>query len=281
MRYNFIIIFLLFLAFSCSNYEKKHKQNPIAKVFGQFLYPSDIKDIFPPNLSANDSIVIAKNFIEKWIKKQLILKKAELNLTDEQKNVEKQLEDYRTSLLIFKYEQQLIKQKLDTIIAAEEIENYYNENSSNFILDDNIIKAIFIKIPKSSPNIDRVKIWYKSEKEDDISQLEDYCYKYAAKYDYLTDKWNIFDNFLKEIPLTISNQEQYLKIIRYIETQDSLFYYFINIKDYRLKSTVVPLSFIEGNIKSIILNKRKIKFIKELENNSYNDALNRNYFEIY
>jgi len=79
----------------------------------------------------------------------------------------------------------------------------------------------------------------------------------------------------------INNQEQYLRYNNFIETQDSLFYYLVNIKDCRLKSTVAPLNYVSDNIRYIILNKRKIEFIKELENDSYNDALNRNSFEIY
>ena len=121
------------------------------------------------------------------IKKQLLLQKAELNLTEEQKDVHNQIEEYRSSLLIFKYEQSLILQKLDTVITQTEIEEYYNENPSNFILDINLIKALYIKLPRKAPNVEALRQLYSSEKEDDIQQLESYCYQYATKYDFFDD----------------------------------------------------------------------------------------------
>ena len=86
---------------SCSRFENRNKEQPIARVYDRYLYPSDINDIFPNNHSSNDSLLILANFVDKWIKKQLILQKAELNLTDDQKDVSKQLEEYRSSLLLF------------------------------------------------------------------------------------------------------------------------------------------------------------------------------------
>jgi len=281
MRRTLVNILILLLFISCTRYLENNKPDPIARAFNNYLYSADIKEIFPPDITPADSIIIARKYIEKWIKKQLLSRKAELNLSDELKDVEKQIEDYKASLLIFKYEQQLIKEKLDTIIYETEIQDYYDQNISNFILDDNIIKVIFIKIPRSAPNIHLIRTWYKSDGDEDIEQMEDYCFQYADKYDYLVDEWNLFDTFLEEIPDVINNQEQYLRYNNFIETQDSLFYYLVNIKDCRLKSTVAPLNYVSDNIRYIILNKRKIEFIKELENDSYNDALNRNSFEIY
>ena len=107
--------------------------------------------------------------IDKWIRKQLLLEKAELNLTPSQKDVEIQLNDYRSSLLIYKYEQEWIKQNLDTVVAENEIREYYKLYSGNFILDENILKALYVKIPVFSPNIDKVKKWYKSDKNDDLT----------------------------------------------------------------------------------------------------------------
>ena len=138
MRQILLIAVLLFLA-SCSDYKRKSDEQPVARVFDRYLYTDAIKDIMPANISSSDSVIIARDFIEKWIKKQLLLNKAELNLTEEEKNVDKQIDNYKTSLLIYKYEQSLIKQKLDTFVSFNEIKEYYNENSSNFLLNDNLV----------------------------------------------------------------------------------------------------------------------------------------------
>ena len=274
-------IFVLILLISCNKTSNENNEITLAKVHDKYLYESDIKSLFANNVSKDDSVTIARNYINDWIKKQLMLQKAEINLTEESKDIEKQIEDYRSSLLIFKYKQELIKQKMDTIVTDEEIENYYNEYSANFVLNHNIVKALYLQISKEAPEIDKIKRWYKSSDSEDLSRLEDYCYQYATKFDDFDNAWIPFNNLLIEIPVNIDDQERYLRYNKYIEPEDDLFYYFVKINEYSLKSTVQPLEYARLKIKSIILNKRKFTFIDELENTIYNDALNHNEFIIY
>ncbi len=149
------------------------------------------------------------------------------------------------------------------------------------MLNDNLVKALFVQIPRTSPEIWKARRWYKSVNEGDLDKLEDYCFKYATKYDYFNESWIYFSEIEKTLPIKIDNPEQYLKYRKYIEIKDSTYYYFVNIKEYRLIGTVTPLEIVSSNIRNIILNKRKIRLIKELESNIYNDALNRNNFTIY
>lgn len=277
-----LLLYGVLLIFACcSDYKRKAGEEPIARAFDKYLYPSDIVDVVPSSISSSDSVIVARDFIEKWIKKQLLLNKAELNLTDEEKNVDKQIENYKTSLLIYKYEQSLIEQKLDTVVSFNEIEKYYNKYSSNFMLNDNLVKALFLQIPRIAPEIWKVRWWYKSTSEEDLKKLDNYCYQHAAKYDYFDDNWIYFTEIAKILPTKIEKPEQYLKYRKYIEVKDSTYYYFVNIKDYRLIGTVSPMEIVSSNIRNIILNKRKIRLIKELESEIYNDALNRNNFTIY
>ena len=276
-----LILMLISLISSCNENKVQDDEKPIAKVHDKYLYESEIKKLFTTNMSKDDSVVIARNYINDWVKRQLLLKKAELNLTEESKDIEKQIEDYRSSLLIFRYKQELISQKLDTIVTDLEIEEYYNEYSANFVLNHNIIKALYLKISKEAPEIEKVRRWYKSNDSDNLSRLEDYCYQYATKYDDFDNKWIPFNNILMEIPAQIDDQERYLRYNRRIETEDELFYYFLRINEYELKSSIQPLEYANSKIKSIILNKRKFTYFEELESTVYNDALNHNEFIIY
>ena len=272
---------IIFIFWGCNQNTLDEDGIPLARVHDKYLYESDLEQLFPSDISKEDSIILTKNYINDWIKKQLMVQKAEENLTDESKDIEKQIEDYRSSLLIFKYRQELIKQKIDTIITQQEIESYYNEYSGNFILNHNIVKALYLKISKESPEINKVRMWYKSEDAEDLSKLEDYCYQYATKFDNFKDQWISFNRLLSELPLSIDDEDRYLRYNQFIETEDSLFYYFVKINDYALKSTIQPIEYAKPKIKTIILNKRKFSFIEELENNIYNNALNRNEFIIY
>jgi hypothetical protein len=280
---NIILTFLIGFS-SCTNSTEKNEQNigePIAKAGDAILYSDDIKDIVPFGTSAKDSIDLINKFIDNWVREALVIQKAESNLADEQKNVEKQLNDYRKSLITYIYEKELVKQKLDTTITEAEIEEYYNNNKPEFELKDNIIKVIYVKLNKKAPSIDKLKKWYKSDNLKDKEQLASYCHQFADNF-YLDDSsWLLFDDLLKEIPIQTYNKELFLQNNRFVEVSDSLNHYFLNIKDFKIRNSISPLSFEKENIKNIILNKRKLLLINSMKQDVYNDALNNNKIEIY
>lgn len=280
-KLTFLIFIFLSFIFSCNKNNIEEKSKPVARVHDKYLYEKDLQGLFDNSISKEDSTRIIKAYIDKWIRKQLLLDKAELNLSDEQKDVEMELQDYRSSLLIYKYEQLWISQNLDTIVKDEEIEEYYSLYGSNFILEEEVVKAIYIKVPNVAPNIDQAKKWYKSDNADDLLRLESFCYDFAKKYENHSEEWISLNVLMKDIPFDISNREYFLKWRKCIETSDSIYTYLLNIKDYRLKNDISPLSFVRENIKQIIINKRKLQLISQLENDIYNDALNYGNFKIY
>ncbi len=281
MKYLFLPLLTAIVLVSCQNQASKNQEMPVARVNSLYLYASDLEGVVPRGLTEIDSLALVKDYIEKWVRKQLILSKADENLTDEDKNVEKQIEDYRSSLLIFKYEQNLLQQKLDTVITADEIEEYYNENSSNFILNDHLVKALYIKVPRSAPTIWKLRKWYKSDDKEDIKKLEAYCFNNADKYDYFNDDWIEFNVIEEQLPKLYQSTASILRTRQTLEIGDSNYIYFVRFFDYRLRGTTEPIEYIDYKIKSIILNKRKIQYIKKIENKIYNDAANHGNFNIY
>jgi hypothetical protein len=257
------------------------KKVPVARVHDEYLYLSDIQQIFPDNVTKEDSLALAQSYINTWVKNQLILNKAELNLTPEQLDIKKQIDAYRSSLLIYKYEDQMVRERLDTIVKETEIEQYYNQNTSNFILDENLVKALYLKIPKSAPNIEDVKLWYKSQDKEYLKKLDSYCYNYASKYDYFDDNWVSFSQLKKELPQKIENDEELIKNNKYIEQEDDGFYYFVYLKENKLVGSLAPFVYVQTRIRDIIINKRKVKFLADLENEIYNDALDNGHFKVF
>jgi hypothetical protein len=261
--------------------QNANKEKPLAQVGEKYLYPSEIKGLIKPGLSKEDSTIMLTSLIEKWVRKQLILQKAELNLTDNEKDVNKALDEYRTSLIIFKYEQKFIQEKLDTSVSNSEIEKYYDQNTSNFILNFDIVKAQYIKLPLKAPNIDKLKDLMRTESEENVKALESYCFQNARKYDYFNDDWVDLDNIRSVFPVEIPGNETYLKSTKFIEAKDSLYYYIVNVKDAKTKGNIAPLNFVVNDIKSIIILKRKQKLINDIENHIYFDAMNTNKFTIF
>ena len=228
-----------------------------------------------------DSISFSQNYIEKWVKSQLLVEKAELNLDKKTQNgIETMIDNYRTSLLIFKYQQAFIDQKLDTVVNDQEIRSYYNDHSENFKLDSNVVKAIFVKLPKSQYNAYNVTTWMRSGTEEDLIKLEDFCYQNAKNF-YMGEDWQYFGSVMLLFPKEITDQEDFLESGKYHEVSDSIYNYYLSVTDYRLVNDIAPLEFAFVQIKDIIINHRKIKLIKDLENNIYNDAVNQKRFTIY
>lgn len=277
----YIIVLVSLLAACKTENVDKPKGTPVARVKDKYLYREDIAPLVPEGTSKEDSTQIVKNYISNWVHEMLIVKKAEDNLPEEKKNVQKQLDDYRNSLITYTYEQELIRQKLDTVITDAEIEAYYNSNKNNFELRDNIIKVRYIKVSRKAPYLDRVRKWYKSDNVKDIQSLQSYCFQFAENFFMDDNTWLLFDDLLKEIPIETYNKELFLQNNRFVEVEDSSSYYFVNIKGFMVKNSASPLSFEKQNIRNIILNKRKLELISKMKVDLYKDAENKKDFEIY
>ena len=271
------------ISFSCKflKWDNSEKKEAIAKAFDYYLYEEDLAGVVPSGVSQDDSISIVRNYIENWISNKAVLRRAEKNLDDEKKNVSKQLEEYRNSLITYAYETELIRQKLDTSILEEEILSFYNSHPQNFELKDNILKVIYLKLSKKSPKLEKVKLWYKSAAAKDREALEEYCHQYAINYYLDENTWLLFDDLIKEIPIKSYDKEQFLQNNRNIEIEDSSLVYLVSIKGFMIKNSLSPLSFERKNIITMIINERKLKLIDEMEHQTYEDARKSGDVEIF
>jgi hypothetical protein len=275
------ILILILVIFSACSFFKKKTERVVARVMDDYLYESDLKGVVPQGVTSKDSLVLTRTYIENWIRQRLILRQAENNLTSEQMDFSRQLEDYKNSLIIFEYENALVRQKLDTLITDEEIENYYDANQNNFLLKDNIVQMQYVKLPLKSAYIKQFKKLLFSDDPDDKNKLPDLCEKYASDYFLDDQNWLFFGDLLKQIPTKTYNQEEFLKNQRNLEYQDSLFVYLVRFKDFKIKEMISPLSLEKQRISDIILNKRKIELINRMQEDIYQKALKKNDFEIY
>lgn len=277
----FILTLLsLFLIFSCKNSEVD-QENIVARVNDKYLSREELKRNIPQYIKGSDSIEFVKNYISKWAKKNLMLKKAYINLSDDELlELENQIEDYKNILIVHQYEQKLISQKSDTSVSNVELESYYNEHMNEFKLDKIIVKSIFIKLKKENKNYLKIKNLTWSAEEEKKMNLEELCLNHADTF-FFHSEWIELSYINTLLPSPIQDLESFIKYYKFYETQDSSYRYLINIKEFKTKNEIAPLSFILGQLKSLIQNRKKILLIKETENNLYEDAVRTKNFETY
>ncbi len=276
-----LVLAAILLLVSCQKPQPASGELVLARVDNAFLYKSDLRQLVPANTLPADSAIIVERFIDNWVRQQVFLNEALKNLSSEKMNFERQIEEYRNSLIIFSYENQLVKEQLDTVVTEKQLAEYYENNKADFRLRDNIVKVNYVKLPLDAPNIGQFRRLFRSTDPEEAGLLEEYCIQNAATYFIDSETWLIFDELLREVPLQVSNAESYLRSNRMVELSDSYFRYFINFLDYQLVGSVSPLAFERENIKSIILNRRKHELINQKRNQFYQEALSGNQVEIF
>ena len=187
---------------------------------------------------------------------------------------------YKADLTEFeKYE---IGRRLNKEVSEQEIQTYYDDKFENFLLKQNIIKCLFVKIPKEAPRISRIRGLLRSYPDSDMEEIKSYCFRFAISSSLEDNAWLNFDEVVKSTPLaTIPNKVQFLRDNSFVESSDDKFIYFIKLLEYKISDQVSPLEFIREDIVNIILNKRKIELAKKLEEEIINEAQQNDEFEIY
>ena len=118
-----------------------------------------------------------------------------------------------------------------------------------------------------------MKKWYLSDKENDKLLLEEYCYQFAEEFSLNDSTWVYFSDVLRKVPITSNNPEDYLAKKKFDVLSDSTGLYLVRFKKYKIKNSVSPLDLERTRIRNIILNKRKLVFLKKIETELYQNAL--------
>ena len=275
MKKFFIISVITFLLSSCF---AKDEERVLASVNEKDLLLTEVINKMPVYLE--DSAYFFQSYMNKWIRKQLMIYHAEINLRTDLLAYETKIEEYRSSLLIYTYQQELLNQNFDTTITESEIESYFQRYKDQFKLSKNIFKGRFIVVNRLAPNLPSLNKWFKSE-EDLDGNLVDYCQQFAKEY-YLEDSnWQYFSIFNEKLPNIIDKEDNFLRNTRAIWFEDDTFRYYLFIKAYKLKGSVSPLAIEKEKIKNVLLNKKKIEYLKQLEDELYQNALALKKIKIY
>ena len=279
----FTVLFLMFCVFaSCEYFQVEEKESTTSEIVAivntEKLFREDLVNVVPNNTSKEDSIVLVKGFINDWAVKQLLLSNAESNSSlEEVTEINSLVKDYKESLLINSYKERLINQQLDTVISENEIEDFYANNKENFKLNEELIKVKYLHFDNNIINKKEFIKLFQSDKIEDLEALEkqQLSFKY---YQFNDSIWTQLDKVLLKLPFS---KENLLNKTKFLQKQDSLGLYLVAIKDVLIRNDTAPLSYIEPTVKQMILHRRKIELIRDIEKILVKDATKNNNFKIY
>lgn len=281
MRHIFIPLLFVFLTSSCSFIDRVLHGKVVARVGNSVLYQSDIAGLVPKGTAQDDSVAIVRQYINSWATKNLLLSNAESRLSREDRAIEQELNDYRTSLLVYRYEKLYVEKNLDTLISEQECKDYYEANRGVYLLPYSIVKVRYIKISNASPNYQQIKSIYRSTRLEDMDRVAQWCHNSADKFSDFNMDWIPLTYIAREMGDEISVCEAALDKKSYIEKVDKGVSYFVVVYDRIPPGEVTPYDYNINMIKESILSKRKQELIANLERNLLEDALNNNKLVIY
>jgi len=278
----YILFSVCLLLIGCNYFQPEDTRIPIARVNQSFLYQEDIKDFLPDDITTEDSAIFVNNYVKNWATEQLLLDQAKLNLpNNKQQEFDKLVKDYRTELYTEAYKDLILSGKIDTVFNEEELQKYYEENTSNFKLNQDLLKFRYIYLNKKFPEFDKIKKQFVRFDKEDQEQLEKETLKFKA-YSLNDSVWVSSRDFFRQLPVLSSEEsKEYLKEDNFLQQADSLGVYLIKINNVLFRNENAPFEYAQPTIKQILLNRKKIKLSKDFEKEITKDALKNNKFEIY
>ena len=271
-------LFLLLLI-SC-DFNKKSDDNYVARVGEEFLNYSYLNDLIPENISIEDSVELANKIISEWATSKLLLQNAQNNLNDNEKeSIDEKSKKYRENLILSDYKNKISKNNPDTVVTDNEIKVFFENNSKNFTLYNEIIQGRYLKLNKNNFNINEIK-----RRFNRFNVVDRYFFDSISiqllNYSFNDSTWINNNLFFNKIP-TLNNDEiqRIVKNNLFYIKEDSLALYLIKINKYKKANDYAPLDYIYERIRELISNRKRIDYLIKIEKELIEDALIKKTYE--
>ena len=123
MRRLFALISSLILFAACDTVSSViHNDEVVASLGKEKLYLSEVRGCVPAFATPEDSAMLVQQYIDKWALSVLYMQQADAALSKEELDVERELEEYRRSLIRYRFEQAYVREHLDTAVSSEQVQ---------------------------------------------------------------------------------------------------------------------------------------------------------------
>ena len=276
----FLLVCLVLLGYSCSeDIQTKNGNFLLARVYNKSLYIKDLEGMFPPGTSAYDSSLITNAYTQRWVREAVLLYEAENNLPKDL-NIDRLVRDYRSSLVRNNYEQVLLEQLMETEISTPELANFYDKNKIQYQLDNPIVKANVVVVPKIISVRDSLKYLWKNATDVNLARLKNICEEYELAHILDGSKWNEWENLAVYLPRNIGFEE-FSRKGKDFSIQDGEFEVWVKILDSKKPQEIPPIEYVEEQLKRMLLLSRKTKLLEEKKEDMFDIAKRKGQIEIF
>ena len=253
----------------------------VAQVGKERLYRSDLDKVVPKGLPAEDSIRLAMQYINAWASDRVYLAIAEEQLSKTEKDVTRELEDYRMSLLKYRYEHLYVNERLDTAVSDDKIDAYYESHKETFVLTRPLVKARFLRIHTDSPMLENIRRKMDSRNVDDIIEADSLAFSSAMMFTTWNDQWQDVTVLAREMGVPYDSVLGMMNKgwIRLDDTTGVTNLAFVT--DILRAGEYAPVDYSAARIRDILISTRKQALITALEQDLLKDARENGQFVIY
>lgn len=275
-------ITLFFLLLISCNLNVESEKNVIAKVGENFFTYDDLIEKIPKNIQRLDSTLIVNSIIEKWALNELLINNAEINLSEFEKNrIKKNSNEYYNSLLVNSYKNKIAAFNSDSLVNENEILEYYKLNFTNFVLYEDVVRARYIRLNKNNFNLNEIKRRFRRFNQDDLIFFDSISLQ-LLNYSFNDSIWINKDLFFNKIGFLDDEEiDRIVKKSLYIAKEDSLDVYLIKVNGFKGINEEAPLNYIYKRIEELIINKKKVDFIKNFDREIIENAKQKKIFKIF
>ena len=274
------LLYVLCTLVACKKQVEHGGKTPLVQVGDVFLYQEDVRQSVPFGLTGADSIAFAQELVRKWIEEQVLYEKAEHNVRGDER-IDRLVAEYRRTLVMNNYERRLLQQKVSEEIPEEELQRYYEENKQLFVLDESVVKGVFLKVPLSSPGLKDLKKWYKENTDEALEQTEKYAFRHAVIYEYFYEHWLPISELEAKVVVDLAELSKDFDKQREIEAKDEEYCYLLHIEEYVPQGEVKPYDLARHEIINLMANYRKVELMNQVKRDLYNESVEKGRIKYY
>ena len=273
-----VLSVMMTLMSGCQVMEKKQQAGAVVELNGHYVYRSTL-DSLTLGLQSEDSMRVAQQYIRQWAQDILLFGNATARTNEE---IENMVADYRRTLYAQAYEDRLVERRMPKAIPDSAVQAIYAQMPDRFVLDESIVKGMLLVVPNDAPNLSKVKQWLlkvgterreKTGKANVLDDIEKYVYQNASGYELFTDHWTRVTELTRQMPMERAELETKLKYGNRIEVADSTQTFILQVTEKHMKGEAMPIEYARPQIEKIVLNARRVEFLRDERKRLYNKAI--------